>query len=77
MTAAGHPHDTYGADHPNMAAWHSNLGNVLADLGDLAGARIQYERALAITETTSAPTTPMPPPFAETSTVFVHQAGGK
>jgi len=43
---------TYGKDHPNVAAIVNNLGNVLHDLGDLAGARQCLERALAIDEAT-------------------------
>jgi hypothetical protein len=33
-----------------MAARHYNLGGVLRQLGDLAGARTHHERALAIDE---------------------------
>jgi tetratricopeptide (TPR) repeat protein len=35
-----------------VAIWRNNLGSVLRDLGDLEGARVQYERALAISEAT-------------------------
>jgi len=38
----------FGADHPNVARDVNNLGSVLQDMGDLAGARAAYERALAI-----------------------------
>jgi tetratricopeptide (TPR) repeat protein len=48
----------YGADNPNLAAVVSNLGNVLQDLGDLAGAREHYERALAILEAAYGPNHP-------------------
>jgi hypothetical protein len=41
-----------------MATWHSNLGTVLADLGDLDGARTQHERALEISQTTLGPDHP-------------------
>jgi tetratricopeptide (TPR) repeat protein len=36
----------------------NNLGLVLKDLGDLAGARAQFERALAIGETALGPDHP-------------------
>jgi hypothetical protein len=35
---------TIGPDHPDMASRHKNLGDVLRDLRDPAGARAQYER---------------------------------
>ena len=35
-----------GPDHPDVAALRSNLGFVLHDLGDLSGARAEFERAL-------------------------------
>jgi hypothetical protein len=50
---------TCGADHPNMATRHSNLGTMPADLGDLAGARTHYERALEIGQATLRPNHPM------------------
>ena len=37
---------TFGPDHPNVAIRVNNLGRVLQDLGDLAGARAAFERAL-------------------------------
>jgi tetratricopeptide (TPR) repeat protein len=40
-----------GPNHPDIALRVNNLGNVLKDLGDLAGARTAFERALAIGET--------------------------
>src|SRR6266508_4009884 len=40
-----------GPDHPYIATYRSNLGVVLMYLGDLLGARVQYERALAIRTT--------------------------
>ncbi len=40
----------YGAEHPTVAIVINNLGNVLRDLGDLAGARTSLERALKIDE---------------------------
>jgi Flp pilus assembly protein TadD len=39
-----------GSDHPNVATLVNNLGMVLQYLGDLAGARAAYERALRIFE---------------------------
>jgi Tfp pilus assembly protein PilF len=38
----------FGPHHPNVATDLSNLGSVLQALGDLAGARAAYERALQI-----------------------------
>jgi hypothetical protein len=38
----------YGEDHPQVATAHNNLGSVLKDQGDLAGARVCFERALGI-----------------------------
>ena len=38
----------FGPDHPNVAIDVNNLGGVMQDLGDLAGARVMYERALEI-----------------------------
>ena len=45
----------FGPDHPNVARDVNNLGRVLKDLGDLAGARAAYERALAIDEAAFGP----------------------
>ena len=39
---------THGEEHPQVAAVLNNLGSVLQDLGDLAGAKAHFERALAI-----------------------------
>ena len=39
-----------GPEHPNVAATVNNLGRVLQDLGDLAGAQAAFQRALAIWE---------------------------
>jgi hypothetical protein len=39
-----------GSYHPEGAVWRNNLGGVLQAHGDLAGARVQYERALSIGE---------------------------
>jgi len=41
-----------GPDHPDVASWCNNLGDVLQGLGDLEGARAEYERALEISEAT-------------------------
>ena len=41
---------TFGADSPVLAIELSNLGNVLAEQHDLAGARAVLERALALHE---------------------------
>ena len=40
----------HGANHPDVAAYINNLGNVLPDLGDLVGAHANYGRALKIVE---------------------------
>ena len=40
-----------GPDHPDVAIWFNNLGNVLREQGDLDGAKALYERAIAIDET--------------------------
>jgi tetratricopeptide (TPR) repeat protein len=47
-----------GSDHPDMAARHNNLGNVLHDLGDLTGARTEHERAIGISKATLGPDHP-------------------
>jgi hypothetical protein len=39
-----------GHDHPHVGTYRNNLGAVLQQLGDLKGARAQFERALAIDE---------------------------
>jgi tetratricopeptide (TPR) repeat protein len=49
---------TLGRHHPDMALCHGNLGNVLAALGDLTGARAEHERAIAIGEATLGPDHP-------------------
>jgi hypothetical protein len=36
------------AAYPGGEFWHNHLGTVLRELGDLAGARTKYERALEI-----------------------------
>jgi Flp pilus assembly protein TadD len=41
---------TYGPGHPRVATVRSNLGSVLQDLGDVAGARNELERAVALFE---------------------------
>jgi Tetratricopeptide repeat len=45
-------------DHPTVATWRHNLGSVLLDLGDLAGAKQLYERALAIGDAALGPDHP-------------------
>jgi Flp pilus assembly protein TadD len=45
-------------DHPHVAVWRNDLGSVLQALGDLEGARAQYERALAIGEAALDPDHP-------------------
>jgi hypothetical protein len=40
----------YAPDHPEVARDVNNLGTVLRELGDLAGARAAYERAPRIFE---------------------------
>jgi hypothetical protein len=62
MTAADIHTTTYGADHPNMATRHSNLGTVLTDLGDLAGARTHHERAPEIGQAAEVSTHSAPEP---------------
>jgi len=47
-----------GPDHPDVGIRLNNLGGVLRDLGDLPGAREQYERALAIGEAALGPDNP-------------------
>jgi hypothetical protein len=44
------PHfaEALGPDHPDVAATRNNLGLVLRDLGNVAGARIQLLQALKI-----------------------------
>jgi hypothetical protein len=41
-----------------VAIWRSNLGSVLQALGDLEGARVQFERALASGEAALGPDQP-------------------
>jgi hypothetical protein len=43
------------ANHPTVATWHNNLGMVLQALGELEGARAQYEQALVIGEAARGP----------------------
>ena len=45
-------------DHPDVARDVNNLGSVLCDLGELAGARAAFERALAIDEAVYGPDHP-------------------
>ena len=47
-----------GPDHPDIGIRRNNLGRVLHDLGDLTGARTQYERALQISEAALGPDHP-------------------
>ncbi len=47
-----------GADHEYVATIINNLGWVLQDLGDLAGAKAAFERALKIDEATYGPDHP-------------------
>jgi len=42
-------------DHPDVGIDHNNLGAVLRDLGDLDGAKAQFEQALAIYEAALGP----------------------
>jgi hypothetical protein len=44
-------------NYPTVATWRNNLGMVLQALGELEGARAQYEQALVIGEEAPAPTT--------------------
>jgi len=45
----------YGPDHPQVAIYVINLGNVLRALGDLEAAKKMFERALVIDEATYGP----------------------
>jgi tetratricopeptide (TPR) repeat protein len=47
-----------GPDHVDVAGRHDELGHVFQDLGDLTGARTQYERALQISEAALGPDHP-------------------
>jgi len=47
-----------GPDHPTVGIHRNNLGLVLRDLGDLAGARTQLEQALRISEAALGPDHP-------------------
>jgi Tfp pilus assembly protein PilF len=49
---------TLGPDHPNTASTLNNLGGLLEEQGDLAGARPYFERAVAICERTLGPDHP-------------------
>jgi hypothetical protein len=49
---------SFGPDHPEVATDVNNLRSVLKDLGDLAGARAAFERALAIFERALGPDHP-------------------
>ena len=49
---------TYGTNHPNVAALINNIGFVLSRQGDLEGAKDHFERALAIDEKTYGPDHP-------------------
>ena len=48
----------YGPDDPVMAAVVNNLGLVLKDMDDLAGAKAHYKRALKIDEAAYGPDHP-------------------
>jgi len=48
----------YGPEHPSVARDINNLGDVLWELGDLAGARANFERALKIDEAVYGPEHP-------------------
>lgn len=48
----------FGSEHSNVATDLNNLGLVLKTLGDMAGARIAYERALKIDEVVHGPDHP-------------------
>jgi Tfp pilus assembly protein PilF len=47
-----------GPDHPDIAIRCANLGLVLRALGDLAGARTEFQRALQIGEQALGPNHP-------------------
>jgi hypothetical protein len=62
---------TLGPDHPAVATYRGNLGNVLQALGDLEGARAQYKRMLTVSEAALGPDHPTVaafPRYATTST---------
>ncbi len=51
-------HRQLAADHPDTALSLNNLGTLLQAMGELAGARPYYERALAILEAKLGPDHP-------------------
>jgi Tetratricopeptide repeat len=68
---------SFGADHPNMATQHSNLGSVLTDLGDLAGARTHHERAPEIGQAILRPNHPTMATFRDNLDHALQQLGGE
>ena len=60
-----------------MAAWHSNLGLVLRELGDLGGARAQHERALEIGQATLGPDHPDVAVYRRNLDDVLQQPGGE
>ena len=60
-----------------MAIRHSNLGSVLTDLGDLAGARTHHERILAIGQATLRPNHPTMATFRDNLDHALQQLRGE
>ena len=58
---------TLGPNHPRIAIVAANLGAILREKPDLAGARRAYARALAIDEPHTALIIPKSPPIGATS----------
>jgi hypothetical protein len=60
-----------------MGIWHGNLGNVLADLGDLAAARTEYKRAVEIGQATFGSDHPNTAAFRDNLDDVLQQLGGE
>jgi eukaryotic-like serine/threonine-protein kinase len=60
-----------------MATLYSNLGLVLADLGDLASARTLFERALNIGQATLGPNHPDMAALCDNLDDVLQQLGGE
>jgi hypothetical protein len=64
-----------GPDHPTVATYRNNLGLVMQDLGDPAGAKTQFKRALAITEASLGADTPQQAISENISTASADKVG--
>ena len=60
-----------------MAHWHNDLGLVLRDLGDLPGARVEFEQALQIGQATVGPDHPNMATFRRNLDQVRQQLGGQ